>query len=63
MSLLELNWNATRTITLLDGSTRTFLEDGDQVVINGLCTDGQSRLGFGDCSGVVLPAPFSSRSL
>ncbi len=31
--LLELAWNGTEPIELSDGSTRTFLEDGDEVVI------------------------------
>jgi fumarylacetoacetase len=31
--LLELSWNGEEPLTLQDGSTRTFLEDGDEVVI------------------------------
>jgi fumarylacetoacetase len=34
-SLLELSWNGTEPIALPDGSTRTFLEDGDEVVLRG----------------------------
>ncbi|MEA2001265.1 MAG: fumarylacetoacetase [Actinomycetota bacterium] len=56
-SLLELSWNATRPIELSDGSTRTFLEDGDTVALNGRCqAEGFTRIGFGDCTGTVLPA-------
>jgi fumarylacetoacetase len=56
-SLLELSWNATRTIELSDGSTRTFLEDGDTVVLRGWCrAEGYARIGFGECAGTVLPA-------
>ena len=56
-SLLELSWNATRPVELDDASTRTFLEDGDSVVLRGRCErPGFVRIGFGDCIGTVLPA-------
>jgi fumarylacetoacetase len=56
-SLLELSWNGTRPVTLADGTTRTFLEDGDTVVLRGSCTAaGFTRIGFGSCSGTVVPA-------
>ena len=32
-SFLELSWNGTEPVTLADGSTRTFLEDGDEVSV------------------------------
>jgi fumarylacetoacetase len=32
-SLIELTWNGERPIELRDGSTRTFLEDGDEVTL------------------------------
>ena len=50
--LLELSWNGTRPITLDDGSTRTFLEDGDTVVMTAAAGD----IGFGECAGTVVPA-------
>jgi fumarylacetoacetase len=34
-SLIELSWNGQEPIKLPDGSTRTFLEDGDEVVLRG----------------------------
>jgi fumarylacetoacetase len=34
-SLIELSWNGAEPIELPDGSTRTFLEDGDEVVLRG----------------------------
>jgi fumarylacetoacetase len=34
-SLIELSWNGQEPIELADGSTRTFLEDGDDVVLGG----------------------------
>jgi fumarylacetoacetase len=34
-SLIELSWNGQEPIKLDDGSTRTFLEDGDEVLLRG----------------------------
>ena len=34
-SFIELTWNGAEPIALADGSTRTFLEDGDEVVLRG----------------------------
>ena len=55
-SLLELSWGGRDPIPLGDGSTRTFLDDGDRVVIRASApgADG-TRIGFGDCAGTVLP--------
>lgn len=59
-SMLELCWKGTKTIPLLGGETRKFLQDNDEVIIRGFCkNDDGLRLGFGECRGVVLPAiPF-----
>jgi small conductance mechanosensitive channel len=56
-SFLELSWNGQEPVTLADGSTRTFLEDGDEVVIRATASgpDG-GRIGFGEVAGTVLPA-------
>ena len=55
-SFLELSWNGTEPVTLDDGSTRTFLEDGDEVSITAWApgADG-TRIGFGEVRGRVLP--------
>ncbi len=53
-SLLELTWNG-RDPLALGGVTRTFLEDGDRVSLNGWC-EGGYRIGFGRCEGTILPA-------
>lgn len=53
-SLLELTWNGRDPIPI-DGGTRTFLEDGDTLTLRGWC-DGAVRIGFGACSGTILPA-------
>ena len=44
-------------VTLADGSTRTFLEDGDEVSVTAWApgADG-TRIGFGAVTGRVLPA-------
>jgi fumarylacetoacetase len=56
-SLLELSWGGAEPITLADGSRRTFLEDGDTVVITaGARGEGDARIGFGDVTGRVVPA-------
>lgn len=55
--LLELAWRGTQPITLPTGETRTFLEDGDEVIFRGWCErDRFVRIGLGDCRGVVEPA-------
>jgi len=53
--LLEITWNG-RDPVQVAGGTRTFLEDGDTVVLAGRC-DGAYRVGFGACAGKVVPAP------
>ncbi|XP_067136127.1 fumarylacetoacetase [Centruroides vittatus] len=55
-SLLELTWRGSKPITLADGQTRTFLKDGDEVIITGYCQANNFRIGFGSCSGKLLPA-------
>jgi len=55
--LLELAWRGEQPITLPTGETRTFLEDGDEVIFRGWCErEGWVRIGTGECRGVVLPA-------
>lgn len=55
--LLELTWRGTEPITLPSGETRRFLEDGDSVTLRASCERaGFRRIGFGQCSGEVLPA-------
>ena len=56
-SLLELSHGGRRPLTLPDGETRRFLEDGDDVIMRGWCERaGAARVGFGELSGRVLPA-------
>jgi fumarylacetoacetase len=56
-SLIELSWNGDEPLTLADGSTRSFLEDGDVVTISAVAPGPEgSRIGFGEVTGRVLPA-------
>jgi fumarylacetoacetase len=56
-SLLELSRGGKQPIKLVSGETRTFLEDGDTVILRGFCkSPGAVRLGFGEVAGTVLPA-------
>ena len=55
-SLLELAWNGTKPIALANGARRSFLEDGDEVVMTGWCQGEGYRVGFGEVRGTVLPA-------
>ena len=55
-SMLELTWRGANPIKLKDGSERKFINDGDTVIMRGFCKNNDVRIGFGDCSGKVLPA-------
>ena len=56
-SLLELTWRGRDKITMLEtGETRTFLEDGDTVIMTGYCQGDGYRVGFGTVEGKILPA-------
>ncbi|MCI1191226.1 fumarylacetoacetase [Calidifontimicrobium sp. SYSU G02091] len=53
-SLLELTQGGRRPITLASGETRTFLADGDTVILRAHCAaPGARRIGFGACAGTV----------
>jgi fumarylacetoacetase len=56
-SLLEITLGGKQPMTLSNGETRTFLEDGDTLTLRGYCErDGAVRIGLGEVSGTVLPA-------
>ena len=61
-SLIELSWNGAEPLTLPDGSTRTFLEDGDTVTISATApaVDG-GRLSLGEVTGTIQPAATARR--
>lgn len=55
-SLLELSWGGKEPVTLDSGEERSFLEDGDTLTLLGAAKGNGFRIGFGACSGKVLPA-------
>jgi fumarylacetoacetase len=55
-AFLELTWSGTEPVTV-KGEQRTFLLDGDEVVITATAPGaGGGRIGFGEVSGRILPA-------
>lgn len=55
-SLIELTWRGSTPLALPSGEKRTFLEDGDEVVISGRCeVDGARTIGFGSVRGTIVP--------
>ena len=56
-ALIELTTGGKNPIQLPNGESRTWLEDGDTVILRGWCEKpGAARIGFGECVGTVLPA-------
>ena len=55
-SLLEISWNGSEPIELPGGEKRTFLEDGDSLVMRGWCQGDGFRVGFGEVEGTIVPA-------
>jgi fumarylacetoacetase len=55
-SLLEISWNGTEPIELPGGEKRTFLEDGDSLVMRGWCQGNGFRVGFGEVEGTIEAA-------
>jgi fumarylacetoacetase len=55
-SLLEISWNGTEPVELSGGVKRTFLEDGDSLVMRGWCQGDGYRVGFGEVEGTITPA-------
>jgi fumarylacetoacetase len=60
-SLLEMGWNGKEPLVLECGTSRTFLEDGDTLILKGHAEGEGYRLGFGECIGTVLPALSDTR--
>ena len=55
-SMLELAWMGTKPIEMLDGTKRTFINDGDFVIMKGYSEKDGVRVGFGEVRAKVLPA-------
>jgi len=55
-SMLELSWRGSKTVPLQYGGERKFLQDGDTVIMTGVCKGQKFNIGFGSVVGEVLPA-------
>jgi fumarylacetoacetase len=53
-SLLELTWNGAEPLRLADGSERTFLQDGDEVVLRGMAGRGDDAVALGEVRGRIV---------
>ena len=58
-SLMELSAGGNRPLQLANGEARSWLEDGDCIMLRGFCQrDGFRRIGLGECRGSILaPLP------
>ena len=54
-SLLELAWRGEEPLSLESGEQRSSVQDGDTVTLTGWCQGDGYRVGFGECSGKLLP--------
>ena len=54
--MLELTWRGANPLSLPNGESRKWLEDGDTLTITGWCEGDGYRVGFGEVTGRVLPA-------
>lgn len=55
-SLMEMSWAGREPFTLDTGETRGFIEDGDTLTLRGNARGDGFTIGFGDCTGKILPA-------
>ena len=55
-SLMEVSWAGREPFTLDSGETRTFIEDGDTLTLQGAAIGDGYQIGFGTCTGTILPA-------
>ena len=55
--MLELSWKGETPLRFANGETRSFLQDGDTVIMSGVCTaPSGERIAWGECRGTLLPA-------
>lgn len=53
-SMLEIAWKGTKPVSMKDGSTRSFIQDNDTVIMRGYSEKDGVRIGFGECKAKVL---------
>jgi fumarylacetoacetase len=51
--LLELTQGGAQPLTLSNGETRTYLQDGDEIIMSAYCQGDGYRVGFGSVSGII----------
>lgn len=57
-SMLELSWRGEKPVPLPGDQNRSFLENGDRVIMRGYAQGDGYRIGFGTAEGQVLPAGY-----
>ena len=55
-SMLEITWQGKNPIQMPDGTERKFIQDNDTVVMRAHAEKDGVRIGFGECTGKILPA-------
>ncbi len=56
-ALIEITRGGQDPVTISTTEQRNFLEDGDTVIMTAWCRrDGYRSIGFGECTGTILPA-------
>ena len=61
-SMLELSQGGKRAINLPNGESRTFVNDGDSIIMRASCSrPGSPRIGFGEVVSTVLPSKGEAR--
>ena len=55
-SMLEIAWKGTKPVNLSDGTSRTFIQDHDEVIMRGYGERNGVRIGFGEARSEVVPA-------
>jgi len=55
-SMLEIAWKGTKPVKMPDGTDRSFIHDGDTVIMKGYCEKPGLRIGFGEVTTKILPA-------
>jgi len=55
-SMLEITWGGKNPLQMPDGTERKFINDNDTVIMKGYAEKDGVRIGFGECSGKILPS-------
>lgn len=55
-SMMELSWNGSKPIKFSNDEERSFLQDGDEVIMKAWADTTSYRVGFGEVRGKILPA-------